>query len=73
MKKLKSLVLKTRTQGSMKRVFKTTWRGVPVILARVKRFKYYSFINNLRSLQPSVFVTQLIGACEDPAWPEGPE
>jgi len=58
------------TQGSMKRVFKTFWRGVPVILARVKRFKYYSFINNLRSLQPSVFVTQLIGACEDPAWPE---
>lgn len=58
------------TQGSMKRVFKTFWRGIPVILARVKRFKYYSFINNLRSLQPSVFVTQLIGACEDPAWPE---
>jgi len=58
------------TQGSMKRVFKTFWRGYPVILARVKRFKYYSFINNLRSLQPSVFVTQLIGACEDPAWPE---
>ena len=33
------------------RVFKTFWRGYPVILARVKRFKYYSFINNLRSLQ----------------------
>lgn len=58
------------TQGSMKRVFKTTWRGIPVILARVKRFKYYSFINNLRSLQPSIFVTQLVGACENPAWPE---
>jgi glycoprotein-mannosyl O6-kinase len=58
------------TQGSMKRVFKTTWRGIPVILARVKRFKYFSFINNLRSLQPSIFVTQLVGACEDPAWPE---
>jgi glycoprotein-mannosyl O6-kinase len=58
------------TQGSMKRVFKTTWRGIPVILARVKRFKYYSFINNLKSLQPSIFVTQLIGYCENPAWPE---
>jgi len=58
------------TQGSMKRVFKTTWRGIPVILARVKRFKYYSFINNLKSLQPSIFVTQLVGYCENPAWPE---
>lgn len=58
------------TQGSMKRVFKTNWNGTPLILARVKRFKYTSFIANLKSLQPSIFVTQLVGSCEDPAWPE---
>ena len=58
------------TQGSMKRIFKTSWNGIPVVLARVKRFKYYSFIRNLRSLQPSTLVTQLVGACEDPVWPE---
>lgn len=56
--------------GGVKRIYTANMDGNSVVIARVKRFKFNQYLDSMVELQQTGIVAQLIGMCEEPAWPE---
>lgn len=56
--------------GGVKRIYTADLQGSSVVIARVKRFKFNQYLDSMVELQQTGIVAQLIGMCEEPAWPE---
>lgn len=56
--------------GGVKRIYTAQLNGSAVVIARVKRFKFNQYLESMIDLQQTGVVAQLIGVCEEPAWPE---
>lgn len=54
----------------MKRIYTANLQGNSVVIARVKRFKFNQYLDSMVELQQTGIVAQLVGMCEEPAWPE---
>lgn len=56
--------------GGVKRIYTANLQGNAVVIARVKRFKFNQYLDSMVELQQTGIVAQLVGMCEEPAWPE---
>lgn len=56
--------------GGVKRIYTADMDGNSVVIARVKRFKFNQYLDSMVELQQTGIVAQLIGMCDEPAWPE---
>jgi len=56
--------------GGVKRIYTANLQGNSVVIARVKRFKFNQYLDSMVELQQTGIVAQLVGMCEEPAWPE---
>jgi len=56
--------------GGVKRIYTADLQGNAVVIARVKRFKFNQYLDSMIELQQTGIVAQLVGMCEEPAWPE---